>query len=187
MSEMQDEKMKLHLLLQQLEMTDDQFTLYFDNALLQRVSIHRKSRVWQFNLKLENPLPIDVYTIFSQRINQAFSAIATIRLQITCVNTIIDEQLISSYWPFVIEALQDMSPPIRERLTSQKPVMTGGKMTLICMNDMELQTMKGKYAALISDVYTSFGFSLPVIDFQLTLDNNGAEEAHQAFIVETTS
>ncbi len=75
---------------------------------------------------------------------EAFSAIATIRLQITCQNTIPDEELMASYWPFVIDELQDMSPPIRERLTSQKPAVTGGKMTLICFNDMELQTMKGK-------------------------------------------
>ena len=184
MTELQDEKLKLHLLLQQIDMTDDQFAIHFENALLQRVSIHRKSRVWQFNIKLDRPLPIDVFTIFSQRINTAFSAIATIRLQISSEHAIADEQLIINYWPFVIDMLQDMSPPIRGRLSSQKPVMVGEKMMLICMNDMELQTMKSKYAALISDVYTSFGFSIPLIDFELTEDNNAAEEAQQAFLAE---
>ena len=75
-----------------------------------------------------------------------------------------------------------MSPPIRERLTSQKPVMTGGKMTLICINDMELQTMKGKYAALISDVYTSFGFPNQLLIFNLTENTNGAEERNMHFL-----
>ena len=133
MGELLDQKMKLQLLMKQIDMTDDEYTRHFENALLQRVSIHRKSKVWQFNLQLDNPLPIDVYTVFSQRINQAFSAIAKIRLQITSHNTIPDEELMASYWPFVIDELQDMSPPIRERLTSQKPVVTGGKMTLICV------------------------------------------------------
>ncbi|MBO1910487.1 PHP domain-containing protein, partial [Microvirga sp. 3-52] len=45
-----------------------------------------------------------------------------------------------------------------------------------------LQTMKGKYAPLISDAYTKFGFSQPIIDFQLTENTNEAEEAHQAFL-----
>ena len=58
-------------------MTDDQFAIHFEHAELERVSIHRKSRVWQFNLKLEKPLPVDVYTVFSQRMNEAFAAIAT--------------------------------------------------------------------------------------------------------------
>ena len=84
MDQVNDGKMKLHLLLQQIDLTDDQFVVYFEGALLERVSIHRKSRVWQFNLKLTKPLPIDVYQIFSQRMNEAFAAIATIRLKFMC-------------------------------------------------------------------------------------------------------
>ena len=184
MDAMQDGSKKLSLLLQQIDMTDDQFAVHFENALLERVSIHRKSRVWQFNLKLENPLPVDVYTIFSQRIRDAFSAIATIKLQFACENPVVNEQLVMDYWPFVIEELRDMSPPVRERLTSQKPIVTGSKVALICMNDMELQTLRTKYAPLIADVFISFGFSRPVIDFTLTEEDTGAEEAHQAFLIE---
>lgn len=44
--------------------------------------------------------------------------------------------------------------------------------------------MKGKYAALISEVYTTFGFSQPIIDFQLSENTNVAEEAQLAFLRE---
>lgn len=181
MDKRQDGVTKLHLLLQQINLTEDVYTIHFEHALLERVSIHRKSKVWQFNLQLEKPLPVDVFTLFSRRINEAFSSIATIRLHITTRAQENDPQLIAHYWSLVIEELQDMSPPIRERLTSQQPVMIGEKMTLMCTNELELQTLKGKYAALISEVYTSFGFARTVIDFQLTEDVNGAEEAQQAF------
>lgn len=182
MEAMQDGKKKLYLLMQQIGMTDDQFAIHFENALLERVSIHRKSRVWQFNLKLDNPLPVDVYTIFSQRVREAFAAIATIKLQITCGNAEGHGQLLADYWPLVIEEMRDMSPPIRERLTSQQPTLTGGKVTLVCMNEMEFQTLRGKYAPLIADVFTMFGFARPVIDFALTENVDDAEEAHQAFL-----
>ncbi len=182
MDAMQDGKKKLYLLMQQIGLTDDQFVVHFENALLQRVSIHRKSRVWQFNLKLDRPLPVDVYTIFSQRVREAFAAIATIKLQITCKNAEESGQLLTDYWPLVIEEMRDMSPPIRERLTSQQPTLTGGKMTLVCMNEMEFQTLRGKYAPLLSDVYTMFGFARPIIDFTLTENLDHAEEAHQAFL-----
>ena len=184
MDGIENEKTKLLLLLQQINMTDDHFAIHFQDALLQRVSIHRKSKVWQFNIKLNEPLPIDVYTIFSKRINEAFSAIATIRLQITCVNNALNEELLINYWPIIIDEMPDMSPPIRERLMSQRPVITGEKMTLICMNDMEMQTLKGKYSSLISNMYTSFGFSKPIIDFQLSKNTNEADQAQQAFLVE---
>lgn len=183
MDKKQDSQIKLHLLLQQISMTDDQFVVHFANGLLERVSIHRKSRIWQFNIKLEKPLPIDIYTVFNQRIKEAFAGIAEVRLRISSEAEEVDEQLIMSYWPFVIEELQDMSPPIRERLTSQSPVATGSKLTLICLNDMELQTMKGKYAPLIATVYEAFGFSRPAVEFELTEDRNGMEEAQKAFIL----
>lgn len=184
MDGIENEKTKLLLLLQQINMTDDHFAIHFQDALLQRVSIHRKSKVWQFNIKLNEPLPIDIYTIFSKRINEAFASIATIRLQITCVNNVLDEELLINYWPIIIDEMPDMSPPIRERLMSQRPVITGEKMTLVCMNDMEMQTLKGKYSSLISNMYTSFGFSQPIIDFQLSKNTNEADQAQQAFLVE---
>ena len=63
---------------------------------LNRVNIHRKSRVWQFNLTLEKPLPVDVYTVFSQRINETFSAIATVKFKLHVRNHEVDEQLIQT-------------------------------------------------------------------------------------------
>ena len=179
-----DAKNKLFMLLQQIGMTDDQYVIHFEHAELNRVNIHRKSRVWQFNLTLTKPLPANVYTIFSQRVNEAFAAIATVKLHITSANPEMDERLLTDYWPFVIEEMSVMSPPIRERLTGQRPVMTGGKMTLYCTNDMELQTMKSKYVNLISDAYTSFGFSRPVVDFKLTEEDNGEEIARAAFFAQ---
>src|SRR3954462_12874402 len=103
-----DAKNKLFMLLQQIGMTDDQYVIHFEHAELNRVNIHRKSRMWQFNLTLTKPLPANVYTIFSQRVNEAFAAIATVKLHITSANPEIDERLLTDYWPFVIEEMSVM-------------------------------------------------------------------------------
>ncbi|MHA6258745.1 PolC-type DNA polymerase III [Sporosarcina sp. CAU 1771] len=184
MDQVNEEKVKFHLLLQQINLTDDQFVAFFENARLERVSIHRKSRVWQFNITLEKLLPIEVYQMFSQRVNEAFAAIATIRLQLTCSNNEANEELYAHYWPYVIEEIAGMSPPVRELLTSQRPLITGGKMVLQCTNDRELQTMKGKYANLLSEMYTSFGFAKPFVDFTLSEDDKGEQEARQTFLAQ---
>lgn len=181
MEHMQSEKMKLYLLLQQIQMTDDQYAPYFENGQLQRVSIHRKSRRWQFNIKLDKPLPIAIYSTFMQRINEAFSAIAQISIAITSEIASNDEQLVIDYWPIVIEGMQDMSPPIRSRLLSQKPVVTGDKLSLTCMNDLELQTLKSKYAPLIAESYLFFGFHKPMIDFERIEQSVEEEEAQEEF------
>ena len=167
--------MKCIFLLQQIGMTDDQFAIHFEQAELNRVNIHRKSRLWQFNLTLEKPLPASCLSSVLATSERSIFCHCDGRLEITCRSTEVDEALLTDYWPFIIEEISDMSPPIRERLMSQKPVMTGGKMMLLCTNDMELQTLKGKYADLIADVYRSFGFTRPFVDFKLTEEDSGAE------------
>ncbi|KXH80016.1 PolC-type DNA polymerase III [Sporosarcina sp. HYO08] len=179
-----DAKSKLLLLLQQVGMTDDEYVMHFQDAELNKVDIHRKSRIWQFTITLRRPLPVQIYRLFAQRIREAFAAIATIRLQITSQAKEIEEQLLIDYWRLVVEEMTVMSPPIRERLVGQKPKITGDKIMLTCVNDMEYQTLKGKYAELISEMYTSFGFPRPIVDFTLAQENDEALAAHMAFIAE---
>src|SRR5699024_3703008 len=95
-----------------------------------------------------------------------------------------DETLIRQYWPFVLEALSDMSPPIRQRLTSQQPDVAGRKITLQCGNAMEQQTLRQKYQQLITDVYTDFGFPKIAMDIQMVDNAQAEEEARQAFLRE---
>ena len=155
---------KLHLLLQQINLTEDVYAIHFEHALLERVSIHRKSKVWQFNLILENPLPVDVFTIFSYRINEAFSAIATIRLHITTRALENDPKLIAAYWSLVTEELRDMSPPI-ERLTGQQPVMI--KKNNANVHETWNSTIRANMPHLFQ-MSIRPGFARTVIDFKLT-------------------
>src|SRR5699024_6874340 len=177
-------RMKLQHLLQQLDMTEDEYVRHFEQATLERVNVHKKSRVWQFTIQLEQVLPIDVFIVFQERIRQAFLAIATIRLQFKTRSDEVDETLIRQYWPFVLEALSDMSPPIRQRLTSQQPDVAGRKITLQCGNAMEQQTLRQKYQQLITDVYTDFGFPKIAMDIQMVDNAQAEEEARQAFLRE---
>ncbi|WP_336822505.1 PolC-type DNA polymerase III [Sporosarcina sp. USHLN248] len=181
-----DDKMKLLTLLQQIELTDDQHVIHFEQGTLERVDVHRKSRLWLFTIKLQRPLPYDVYKVFRQRLHDAFAAIATVRIQISSNEDRLDAEQFISYWPFVIEELRDMSPPIRDRLIGQKPLVTGPeKVTLSCSNDFEQQTLKNKYAKLLSEVYQSFGFPQIAFDFSIAENNNDQEEAERlAFLAQ---
>ncbi|WP_262172951.1 PolC-type DNA polymerase III [Saccharococcus sp. Marseille-Q5394] len=172
-----DAKLKLLTLLQQIGMADDQMIVHFEHGTLERVDIHRKSRMWQFNVELEKTLPVQVFQLFQQRMTEAFTSIAAVRLQITVRTKEGDPELIVGYWPFVLQEMRDMSPPIRERLAGQKPVLVGEKMTLTCVNDFEQQTMKNKYGRIIAEVYESFGFPSMAIEFTISeeAENNEAE------------
>ena len=61
-----DAKVKLLTLLQQIGMTDDQTITHFNKGTLERVDIHRKSRIWQFNMNLKKHY---LYKCFSCFVN----------------------------------------------------------------------------------------------------------------------
>ena len=176
--------MKLLTLLQQIGMTDDQTVAHFDKGTLERVDIHRKSRIWQFNIELEKTLPVQVFQLFRQRMTEAFISIASVRIQLTVRSTEGDPAMIIGYWPHIIEEMRDMSPPIRERLIGQKPELIGGKMTLMCANDFEQQTMKNKYGPLIAEVYQSFGFPPLAVEFKINEEAEDNEAERIAFMAQ---
>ncbi|GKV55554.1 DNA polymerase III PolC-type [Sporosarcina sp. NCCP-2222] len=177
-----DGKMKLMTLLQQINMTDDQFVVHFENATLERLAIHKKSRIWRFEIVNDQPLPIAVYKTLKQRVLDAFASIATIQLHVTCRERRMDQELITSYWPLILEEIQDMSPPIRERLSNQRPEVKGEKLMLGSGTEFEMQTLKNKYAKLLAEVYGTFGFPSLLFDFHLQEENKEEEEARLAFM-----
>lgn len=179
-----DAKLKMLTLLQQIGMSDDQTIIHFQNATLERVDIHRRSRIWQFNIQLEKTLPLQVFQLFQHKLTEAFKSIATIRLKISTSSLELNPENVIGYWPYVIEEMRDMSPPIRERLIGQKPVMIGEKMKLTCINDFEQQTLKSKYGPLITEVYGSFGFPTMAIEFAITEEAENNEAERLAFIAQ---
>lgn len=179
-----DAKRKMSMLLQQIGLTEDAFVIHFQDAELERVDIYKKSKVWQFTVTLEKSLPFDVFQLFRKRVEQAFSNIAAIRLQISTKTEVNEAEMIIAYWPAIMDELGDVSPPIREALTSQKPILSGDKITVCCVNDVQQRTLKNKYGHLISNAYESFGFPRIYPEFTIAESPVEEEEARVAFFEE---
>ena len=150
-----DAAQKFLTLLQQTGLTDDQLMIHFQNGELNRVTVQKKTRVWKFNITLDEVLPIDVLQIMQQRVHEAFAAIATVHLEMKARNTETNEQLIVDYWPLIIDELADISPPLRQCLVEQKPVLHGEKLMLTCSNDLECKMLKNKYVETEGKPYRS--------------------------------
>nr|WP_093263088.1 PolC-type DNA polymerase III [Psychrobacillus sp. OK032] len=182
MAIMQDGKMRMHLLLQQLELTEDSFVKHFEHASITRFTVHKKIRKWQFQIQLPTILPIDIYTILQTRLQEKFAGIASVTLTITSENASISEQLVKQYWSSVLKELSDMSPPLKDCLQKQEPVWNGQMIQLTCGNELELRTFKKKYIEMISSIYESFGFPKVAIDFKVVENTEAVAEAQMAFL-----
>ncbi|MFC3211317.1 PolC-type DNA polymerase III [Planomicrobium okeanokoites] len=182
MTNQQDPKMRLKLLLQHLDLTDDVHMPFFEEAELTRMTVHKKERTWRFTVKLQKVLPIKLFLLLKERLHSTFSPIAAVQLTIITDDAQTDTELISAYWRYAVDELADMAPPLRERLLGQAPQWNGNKMMLNCGHEHEMMALKSKYTDKLANVYQQFGFPRIAIDFQLTEDDQQA--AHEAFMEE---
>ncbi|MCK1996127.1 PolC-type DNA polymerase III [Psychrobacillus psychrodurans] len=179
---MDDGKMRMHLLLQQLDLTEDSFVKHFEHASIDRFTVHKKNRQWDFQIQLEAILPIDVFTILQTRLIEKFSGIANILLTIKSNGNHVSQELINQYWPLVLKELSDMAPPLKERLLKQQPEWNGQMIHLTCGQEIELRTFKKKYIEHLSDVYVGFGFPKIAFDFRLVEDTEAIAKAQMEFL-----
>lgn len=179
---MDDGKMRMHLLLQQLDLTEDSFVKHFEHASIDRFTVHKKNRQWDFQIQLEAILPIDVFTILQTRLIEKFSGIANILLTIKSDGKDVSQELINQYWPLVLKELSDMAPPLKERLLKQQPEWNGQMIHLTCGQEIELRTFKKKYIEQLSDVYVGFGFPKIAFDFRLVEDTEAIAKAQMEFL-----
>ncbi len=179
---MDDGKMRMHLLLQQLDLTEDSFVKHFEHASIDRFTVHKKNRQWDFQIQLEAILPIDVFTILQTRLIEKFSGIANILLTIKSNGNQVSQELINQYWPLVLKELSDMAPPLKERLLKQQPEWNGQMIHLTCGQEIELRTFKKKYIEQLSDVYVGFGFPKIAFDFRLVEDTEAIAKAQLEFL-----
>ena len=63
---MQTGKMKMMLLLQQLELEEDTYIKAFETYELSKLTVHKKHRLWDFQLKGEYPLAGDIFRQFKK-------------------------------------------------------------------------------------------------------------------------
>lgn len=170
-------KQRFQTLLQQLQLTEDVYMSFFEAGELSRMTVHKKNRVWHFSITLENILPFQLYQLFRSRIAQQFSAIAQVDLSIQTAQPVLSKELIEDYWLVVVEQIDVISPPVRDRFVSQLPQWNGQKIVLSCVQELEQMTMKSKYAEKIAQCYQQFGFPQMPVEFQL---NDAAPEELQA-------
>jgi DNA polymerase-3 subunit alpha (Gram-positive type) len=178
----QDAKRRLQLLLQQLELTADEYMIHFESASLNRMTVHKKERVWRFTIQVEQLLPFTMFQLFHMRLREKFAGIADIKLSITCMEPQVEAETISAYWPFILQEIDDMSPPLRDRLQTQVPTYNGQTVHFTCTQEIEFRTFKNKYASKISDIYASYGFPILPVDFKLTEEKEELAEAQLAFM-----
>ena len=98
---------RMRVLLQQLQLTEDVYMSFFEEALLQRVTVHKAKRQWHFHIEIENILPYELFQLMQTRLKAAFSHIASVSMEFTTRKPTVSEKLVLDYWLPTIEMIDE--------------------------------------------------------------------------------
>lgn len=166
---------RFQLLLQQLQMTEDVVVKQFNNAQIDKVIIDKKLRIWHFHFLFENIIPFQLFQLFTTKLSQTFSHIATVTYTMKARQAVITKQLVGDYWKSCLKEIEGIAPPLIKLLYEQVPVLQGNKLVVQTKNELESLTIKRKYAERIAETYAAFGFPSLTIDTELSEDVGNEE------------
>ncbi|PPA72028.1 PolC-type DNA polymerase III [Jeotgalibacillus proteolyticus] len=173
-------KEKFRLLLQQLELTDDEFVRFFEEAEIDRLSVHKGTKKWHFYFKFYNVIPCSVMKEFTKRISQSFQHIAQVDFSISISGEQFTEDHIVDYWSVCLEELQGIAPPLLKLLSNQMPVVNGNRLVVNVSNETEGMQIKNKYADILCQAFSKWGF--PSLSLQTEVNQNQSTAEYDAFV-----
>lgn len=173
-------KERFQLLLQQLQLTDDAYMPFFHDALIEKVLIEKSIKKWSFYFSFERILPLEVYHIFTTKLEKTFSHIASVAYTVEVRDKQLSDSLVLDYWNNCIQQIDGISPPLIKLLNEQKPKVQGNKITIHVGNELEGLAIKRKYAGYISDAYAMFGF--PPLVIETEVNPVASTEQYEQFI-----
>lgn len=149
---------RFQLLLQQILFPEDLTQQFLNNGVIHKLSIFKNEKKWQFDFEFERILPFHVFQLFHDRIGQAFSHIASVSFTIRYTNTKVDNKVVLSYWPYLVECLEGFSPSIIQFLKGQTPVIEGNKLSINVRNETEAIALSRKLKEPIKESFLKLGF-----------------------------
>ncbi|MCM2139962.1 PolC-type DNA polymerase III [Vagococcus fluvialis] len=154
-------------------------TQILESGEIKEVTVHKKSKLWEFHILFSDILPFTLYKEFYNCLTVAFQSIVNIKLTIQSNNPKFDNQILQDYW---LEVLKDEScgtPVVKQRLSNQMPFIDDQQVVLLVENEGMIDYISQQYAPIIVDSYQKFGF--PKFKFQPRMDEQKAAEIKKAF------
>lgn len=167
-------------LLEQIQLEDEEKNHpLISTGEMERVVVHRKSRLWEFTLHFSQILPIMLYRSFLQHLTIAFNEIAQVKLIIKAKDQTFDERLLQDYWAQALESQQCDTPLVQQVLKTQVPILKERKIVLPVDKTGAISYLKQQYLPLVEELYLSYGF--PKFHIEPEVDEEQAARVLELF------
>ncbi|WP_083378644.1 PolC-type DNA polymerase III [Enterococcus timonensis] len=147
--------------------------VFFQEALLTKVQVHRQSQTYHFTIEVAEILPVNLFQNFKQQLELGFKDIAKVKITITPRKQQFSQELLVDYWLLAVNGEACDTPVLRETLKNATPMLENSKVKLAIDNSGMLAYIKEQYLPLIEQHYQDFGF--PKFTIQPFVDEEEAQ------------
>ena len=134
MSQSQKDLMKK--IIDQLSVEDKGiFSPEFDDAKLLRIDISQKNQKWIFHIHTPKVVTFEIFKCFFDALTENYERFGGADIVISTDNEETTQEMIQSYWKFVISHLKEESVLSTQNLMSQVPTLEGDTGFLHCHNE----------------------------------------------------
>ncbi|MBM7617718.1 DNA polymerase-3 subunit alpha (Gram-positive type) [Weissella uvarum] len=164
---------QFQVLLQQLNY--ENMPQSFQGATLEKLIVHKKSRVWQFNFSFTALPPVSDFADLINRMQTSFSAIAQTTFQVTLANQP-DLPQVANYWSWVLQQCQQHSGAFQSAFSQVMPQVEQDRLVLVFENEAWANYARQTGMPLINQAYHQLGltYDLPV---EIEVDQQKAAES----------
>lgn len=160
---------KMNVLLRQLQIPQDIIDVYFQHSMLEKVHVHKKSKLWHFYIQVEKVLPPEVFRLLQSKMGETFQPIAKTDFTITAKDSTVSDEIISNYWK-VFVSTKDLSPAYKELIQHQTPQVNNNKIMLTARNEAEAHALKKRLEKSFQAFCEKVG--LAPLAFEITVETN---------------
>ena len=102
-------------LLNQLQLKDQIDSDNFKGGQIEKIDIHKRSKIWEFHLTLPRILDYEVFLDFYSRMQATFDEIATTKINIKANDNQFDNKQLGNYWEWMVKHA-DITDAIKNEL-----------------------------------------------------------------------
>ncbi|MDU2243013.1 MAG: PolC-type DNA polymerase III N-terminal domain-containing protein, partial [Paenibacillus sp.] len=185
MTETQDKRNRLELLMKQADVPASLIDPYFLDGHIEKVEVSRSNREWRITIQKDTLVPAQAYRTFCLRVRERMEHIAIISFEFHYGGGVSAKDIVGEYWSLFLEWVKRQIPSVNGWMARAGFEVDGDVVTVTFGDAMALELARKKQIDKALTAYYETYFGLPLrIKLQTGESNVEAFEEFQQRIVE---
>ncbi|MCZ2492499.1 PolC-type DNA polymerase III [Dellaglioa carnosa] len=162
-----------------LEQINFKTTNQYDDEILSSieiatVTVHEKSKQWEFQLMTPDILPFSLFNDLVNKIAVTFKDIAKTKVTVKVDRPQVTNQLLGDYWAWAVQNSDANSSLVQELFQGNVPYLDDNRVMLMAENEIVKTFLTSQALGPIESAYQMIGF--PQISINTLLDESKSQE-----------